>query len=128
MDTPGSDDGIDVNAASKGRAHPIARLLPVLVLLVGLGLFFAFGLQDRLTCAALRDNRAWLADWVDAHLVWAVVAFMLAYAGIVALSVPGGAVMTVAGGILFGTVFGTVVGTVVATVMVVVAATAGATA
>ena len=128
MDTPSSDDGVDMNAANKGRAHPIARLLPLLVLLVGLGLFFAFGLQDRLTCATLRDNRAWLADWVDAHLVWAIVAFMLAYAGIVALSVPGGAVMTVAGGILFGTVFGTVVGTVVATAMVVVAATAGATA
>jgi uncharacterized membrane protein YdjX (TVP38/TMEM64 family) len=120
MDTPGTD-GVDAKASPQpARVHPIARLLPLLALLIGLGLFFAFGLQDSLTCAALRDNRALLADWVDAHLALAVVAFMLAYAAIVALSVPGAVVMTVAGGILFGTIG--------AAAMVVVAATAGATA
>jgi uncharacterized membrane protein YdjX (TVP38/TMEM64 family) len=118
MDTPGTEAG---KAASKAaRSRPIARLLPLLALLVGLGLFFVFGLQDQLSCAALRDNRAWLDGWVDAHLALAVVAFMVAYAAIVALSVPGAVVMTVAGGFLFGTIG--------ATAMVIVAATAGATA
>ncbi len=120
MDAPGTDDGAGSKATPVAGPRSIARLLPMLALLIGLALFFIFGLQDRLNCAALRDNRAWLADWVDTHLVWAVVAFMLGYAGLVALSVPGGAVMTVAGGILFGTIG--------ATAMVVVAATVGATA
>lgn len=121
MDTPGTEDRVGGKAASKAaRPRPIARLLPLLALLVGLGLFFVFGLQDHLSCAALRDNRAWLDGWVHAHLALAVVAFMVAYAAIVALSVPGAVVMTVAGGFLFGTIG--------ATAMVVVAATAGATA
>ena len=46
--------------------------------------------------------------------------FVLVYATVIALSVPGGAVLTIAGGFMFGSVFGTL--------LVVVAATLGATA
>jgi uncharacterized membrane protein YdjX (TVP38/TMEM64 family) len=121
MDAPGTDDRAAGSGAAKAaKSRPIARLLPLVVLLVGLGLFFAFGLQDRLTCAALRDNRAWLDAWVAARFGLAVIVFMVAYAAAVALSVPGAVVMTVAGGLLFGTL--------PAAAMVVVAATAGATA
>ena len=107
------------DATKGGRARSAARLLPLLALLVGLGLFFAFGLQDRLSCAALRDNRAWLGDWVAANRPLAILGFMAIYAAAVALSVPGAAGLTVAGGFLFGTL--------AATAMVVAAATAGAT-
>jgi uncharacterized membrane protein YdjX (TVP38/TMEM64 family) len=115
----GEDDMSGRDATKEGRVRSAARLLPALALLVGLGLFFAFGLQDRLSCAALRDNRAWLADWVAAHWLLAVLGFTAIYAVAVALSVPGAAVLTVAAGSLFGTP--------VAVAMVVVAATAGST-
>ncbi len=121
MDTPGMDGDVSAEAASRtARSHPVVRLVPLLVLLIGLAAFFAFGLQDQLTCAALRDNRAAIGGWVNAHLALAIIAFMAGYAAIVALSVPGAIVMTVAGGFLFGTV--------AATAMVVAAATTGATA
>ncbi len=107
------------DATKGGRAHSAARLLPLLVLLAGLGLFFAFGLQDQLSCAALRDNRAWLGDWVASHRLLAIVGFMALYVAAVALSVPGAAVLTIAAGFLFGTP--------AATALVVAAATAGAT-
>lgn len=107
------------NAAPSRGLASAARLAPLLALLAGLGLVFAFGLQDYLSCASLRDNRIWLLDWVAAHRLLAVFAFMAIYAAAVALSVPGGAVLTVAGGFLFETL--------AATAMVVVAATAGAT-
>lgn len=107
------------DATKEGRARSAVRLLPLLVLLVGLGLFFAFGLQDQLNCATLRDNRAWLGEWVAAHRPLAILGFMALYAAAVALSVPGGALLTIAAGFLFGIV--------AATAMVVVAATAGAT-
>ena len=106
-------------ATKTGAARSALRLLPLLALLIGLGAFFALGLQDRLSCAALRDNRAWLSDWVAAHRVLAVLGFMVIYAAAVALSIPGAAVLTVTGGFLFGTL--------AATAMVVVAATTGAT-
>jgi len=117
---PGSEDGMSGgHAAKEGRVRSVARLLPLLALLIGLVLFFAFGLQRHLSCAALRDNRAWLADWVTDHRPLAILGFMALYAAAVALSVPGAAVLTVAAGFLFGTL--------AATAMVVVAATAGAT-
>jgi uncharacterized membrane protein YdjX (TVP38/TMEM64 family) len=106
-------------ATKEGRVRSAARLLPLAALLIGLALVFAFGLQDRLSCAALRDNRAWLDAWVAAHRPLAILGFMALYAAAVALSVPGAALLTVAAGFLFGTP--------TATAMVVVAATAGAT-
>jgi uncharacterized membrane protein YdjX (TVP38/TMEM64 family) len=121
MDTPGPEGDVSAEAASRtARSRPVLRLLPLLALLIGLGAFFALGLQDQLTCAVLRDNRVAIGGWVDAHRALAVIAFMAGYAAIVALSVPGAVVMTVAGGFLFGTV--------AATAMVVAAATTGATA
>ncbi len=107
------------DATKASRARSAVRLLPLLALLAGLGLFFAFGLQDRLSCAALRENRAWLGDWVAAHWLLAILGFMAIYAAAVALSVPGAAVLSVAAGFLFGTP--------TAAAMVVTAATAGAT-
>ncbi len=107
------------DATREGRARSAARLLPLLALLAGLGLFFAFGLQDQLSCAALRENRAWLGDWVAAHRLLAILGFMALYVAAVALSVPGATVLTIAAGFLFG-IFA-------ATAMVVTAATAGAT-
>ena len=107
------------DATKEGRARSAARLLPLLALLAGLGLFFAFGLQDQLNCVALRENRAWLGDWVAAHRPLAILGFMALYVAAVALSVPGATVLTIAAGFLFG-IFA-------ATAMVVAAATAGAT-
>lgn len=107
------------DATREGRRRSAAHLLPLLALLIGLALFFAFGLQDRLNCAALRDNRVWLGDWVAANRAFAGLGFMALYAAAVAFSVPGAALLTVAGGLLFGTL--------AATTMVVMAATAGAT-
>src|SRR5215813_12529225 len=107
------------SAPLSSRSMTAARFVPAAVLLLGLGLFFAFGLGDYLSCGSLRDNRVWLLDWVGAHRLPAVAAFMAIYATAVALSVPSGAILTVAAGFLFGAV--------TATGMVAVAGTIGAT-
>src|SRR5882724_8898184 len=118
--SPTGEDGMSGRDATKeGRSRSATRLLPLLALLVGLGLFLALGLQDQLNCAALRDNRAWLGDWVASHRLLAILGFMALYAAAVALSVPGAAILSVAAGFLFGTP--------TAAAMVVTAATAGAT-
>jgi uncharacterized membrane protein YdjX (TVP38/TMEM64 family) len=103
-----------------GRSSRLLRFLPLVVLVAGLGLALALGLPDYLDCATLRDNRVWLVSWVEAHRLVAALAFMTLYALAVALSVPGGAALTVIGGFLFGPAL--------ATGLVVIAATAGATA
>lgn len=111
-------------------APPIAlyRLLPLAVLIVGGVMFVAFGGYRWLTPAALADHRHWLCDMVAHSGVEAIAAFILAYAGFVSLSVPGGALLTMTGGFLFGTWLGalySVVGATVGATIVFVAARAG---
>ena len=98
----------------------IKRLLPLAVIALGIGGFFALGLDDYVTFEALRENRQLLAELVAKHAVLAVLLYMLVYAAATGLSLPGGAVLTVTGGFLFGTLAGTL--------WVVVGATLGATA
>jgi uncharacterized membrane protein YdjX (TVP38/TMEM64 family) len=82
------------------------RLLPLLLLAAGLGAFFALGLNRYLSLDALADNRVRLQAWVDAHQLMAVPAYILTYAAVVAFSLPGAAIMTMTGGLLFKWVFG----------------------
>lgn len=101
------------------RSSAIRRLLPLAVLLVAIGVFFALGLHRYLSFETLRQHREQLLALVEQHPVLAPLAFLAVYAAVIALSVPGGAILTIAGGFLFGIV--------PATLYVVVGATIGAT-
>lgn len=114
-DTPSGDQMPD---PTMGAAPAWRRLWPVAVLLVALALVYASGLHRFLTFEALAEHRTLLLGWVAAEPLLAGTAFGLLYAGVVAFSLPGGAVMSLAAGFLFGPVLGTGI--------VVVAATAGA--
>jgi uncharacterized membrane protein YdjX (TVP38/TMEM64 family) len=96
------------------------RLLPLGLLIVAGITFLALGGRHYLSLAALAQNREWLTGLVQ-HWGGAVALFYIAiYAALVALSVPGGAVLTIAGGFLFGTWLGAL--------CAIVGATLGATA
>ncbi len=96
------------------------RFVP-LVLLVGvIAAFFGFGLHGYLTFDQLRQHRGELMAFVAGMPVKAVLIFIAVYAGATALSLPGGVVLTLSGGFLFGIWQGTAA--------VVIGATIGATA
>jgi uncharacterized membrane protein YdjX (TVP38/TMEM64 family) len=97
----------------------IRRLWPLAVLALAIGSFFALHLDMYLTFEALRENRALLSQFVAEHAVLASILYVAVYAAVVAASLPGGAVLTVTGGFLFGSIGGTL--------HVVLAATLGAT-
>ena len=78
------------------------RVLPLAVLVILIGAAFAFRIDRYLTLDALRDNRAALLAFVEANRLLAASGFLLAYAAVVALSVPGATIMTLTGGFLFG--------------------------
>jgi uncharacterized membrane protein YdjX (TVP38/TMEM64 family) len=59
-----------------------------------------------LTFTALAENRDWLCSLVQRWGVAAAVLYIGVYGMLVALSVPGAAVLTIAGGFLFGTWLG----------------------
>ena len=91
------------------------RLIP-LGLLVAAGVaFVAVGGHHYLTFAALAENRDWLSSLVQRWGFVAALLYIVVYAGLVALSVPGAAVLTIAGGFLFGTWLGTLCAVVGAT-------------
>lgn len=83
------------------------RILPLAILLLGTAAFFAFGLQDRVSCAWLGAHQEGLTGFIAAHELTAVVVYMAGYALAVALSLPISAVLTLAGGFLFGLWLGT---------------------
>ncbi len=78
------------------------RLWPLTLIVVALGLAYAFGLHRTLSFDTLAAHRASLAGFVAARPAVAALAYVAAYVVVVAFSLPGGAVMTLAGGFLFG--------------------------
>jgi uncharacterized membrane protein YdjX (TVP38/TMEM64 family) len=80
------------------------RFLPLLILIVLA--VAAFFLLRGLGWDSLARHQGELTDWVGVHPVESAALFVAAYIATAALSLPQGALLTVAGGLLFGTVLG----------------------
>lgn len=109
---------VDHSEGSQQGKSLVLRLLPIGILVAGLALFFALGLNEQVNFELLRDNRQLLADRVAESGWIAGLIFLVLYAIVVAFSLPAGGLMTIAGGFLFGTL--------AATIYVVIGATLGA--
>jgi uncharacterized membrane protein YdjX (TVP38/TMEM64 family) len=98
---------------SSGTMSQTPRLSPavkglIFVLLTGAIIaFFYFDLDRYLSLKALKVHRDSLLTFTEAHYASAVALFIGAYTLITGLSLPGAAIMTLAGGFLFGSVLGT---------------------
>jgi uncharacterized membrane protein YdjX (TVP38/TMEM64 family) len=77
-----------------------------LAVVVLVALAWALGLHRYLTLEALAAQREALAGLVAARPVLSALVYVVAYIAVVAFSLPGGAVMTLAGGLLFGAFIG----------------------
>ncbi|MDA0785335.1 MAG: TVP38/TMEM64 family protein [Proteobacteria bacterium] len=114
----------DSTTSQPGRASfqaiLVRRILPIAVLIAGFVAFFALDLNRFVSLEALKENRETLDMLVRDNGIVAILAFAAIYAVVVAFSLPGGAIMTLAGGFLFGAIGGGLI--------VVLAATVGATA
>ena len=77
-----------------------ALLLGALALLIGA--FFAFDLGQYLSLSALQAQRGELLAWRDAQPLLASLIYFAAYVVATALSLPGAAILTLAGGAVFG--------------------------
>jgi uncharacterized membrane protein YdjX (TVP38/TMEM64 family) len=72
----------------------VRRVLPLAVILAAAVAVLATGLHRELSLDGLAARQAALAGFVAEQPVLAASAYVLAYAAVVALSLPGGAVMT----------------------------------
>lgn len=98
----------------------IGRFVPILVLVAGLAAFFLLGWHRYVSFDVLKENRQNLLDLVAQYGVIAGLGYIAVYALVAAFSIPGGAILTITGGFLFGPFVGAAYS--------VVGATMGATA
>jgi len=82
-------------------------VLAVLVTLIAA--FFIFDLDRFLSLEKLQQSKAAIDQYRDAHAVLASAAFFGVYVAVTALSLPGAAILTLAGGAIFGLLWGTVI-------------------
>lgn len=100
-------DHTDPDRDGEARQGLPWHYLPIAVLAAGLIAFFALGLHEYVTFETLKANRIELLDFVGHNLALAILIFIVGYAVVVAFSIPGGAVLTITGGFLFGLTTGT---------------------
>jgi len=89
-----------------GQDSRMRRLLPVVIVLIVIAALWYSGVAERLNWAELGRQQDALRGWVDANPVLAGALYLVLYAAIVALSMPQAVVVTIAGGLLFGTLVG----------------------
>ena len=77
----------------------LVLLAAVVALVAG---FFALGLDDYLTLVQLKASQARFAELLAQYPVLVPAAYFVIYIIVTALSLPGAAIMTLAGGALFG--------------------------
>ena len=108
--------GPSQGAAARSRWGKVALIVAFGAVIIT---FFVVGGQNYLTLDAVKANRDALLAFTDKHFVAALAIAFLVYVGATAFSLPGGLVLSLTMGFIFGRWVGTV--------LIVVAATIGAT-
>ena len=87
----------------------LPRLLLALSVLALIGAYFAFDLGSFLSLDHFKSQQAAIEAWRSTNPLLAVAVFLLIYIAVTALSLPGAAIMTLAGGAIFGLLWGSLI-------------------
>ena len=79
-----------------------SRIVVLAVLLAAVATFFAFDLQRHLSLEFFQAQRASIDAYYQPYPVQAAAIYFVTYVAVTALSLPGAAIMTMAGGAIFG--------------------------
>ncbi len=91
------------------RAGTVRKIVIIALLAALVAAFKVFGLGQYLTLAYIKESQARFAELYAGNRVAVIALYMAIYILVTSLSLPGAAVMTLAGGALFGLVVGTIV-------------------
>jgi len=92
--------------ASSPAKSALSRFWPLLAVAAAMAAVFWMGGHDMLTLENVVAQRDRFHSHLDRHRALAVLSYALIYALVVTLSIPGGLVLTVTGGLLFGWLVG----------------------
>ncbi len=90
--------------------YTVAKRIAIVVVVVGLIVIFkVFDLEQYFTLSYVKESQGKFAGLYSNHRFMVSAAYMVIYILVTSLSLPGAAIMTLAGGTLFGLLIGTVV-------------------
>jgi uncharacterized membrane protein YdjX (TVP38/TMEM64 family) len=110
------DEASMTEIAAPARHRRLRRLVPVAAVVLVMALVFGMGWHRFLSLETLVRHRAAIDGFVHAHFALAVAAFIGIYVAVVALSIPGASILTMAGGALLGWLVGGLAALVGATI------------
>ena len=94
--------------ANWGTRSGIMRWLPLVILVAFTAVAVLNGWHRHVSLTALAAHEDALRDLVARHRIAALLGYVVLYAAATTLSLPGGAVLTIAGGFLFGWLCGAI--------------------
>lgn len=97
-----TNDASRSSGAPGSAAGGLRRFLPLLVIAGLMAVVFAMGWHKLLTFKTIGLNYEAMKSFIGQNIVTALALYVAAYIAVVALSLPGGLVMTLTGGLLFG--------------------------
>ncbi|MDH3740822.1 MAG: TVP38/TMEM64 family protein [Hyphomicrobiales bacterium] len=97
-------------------AGPVKRFGPVVVLLLAMAGIYLTGTHKYLSLDVVAEHRESLQRFVGDNTFLAIAIYTLTYICVVAFSLPGGALLTILGGFLFGTLLGASATVIAATI------------
>lgn len=86
----------------------VGKIVLAFIIAIGIGAFFYFDFSQYLSLSTIKANRDNLLTYTEENFWPSVVVFVFLYIAQTAFSLPGGALMTLSGGFLFGSLLGTI--------------------
>jgi uncharacterized membrane protein YdjX (TVP38/TMEM64 family) len=86
-----------------------SRLYLLIIILLLIGAFFYFDLQQFLTLDKLKSQQGTILSYRNEHPILATAIYALIYIAVTGLSLPGATILTLAGGAAFGLLWGTLI-------------------
>lgn len=80
----------------------IKKLILLAIVIAAVAAFRVYDLQQYMTLEYLQDSRQQFSDYYAANMLAVIAMYMVVYIAVTALSLPGAAVMTLAGGAVLG--------------------------
>ena len=96
----------DRTAARRPARALLLRSLPFALIVLATAAVYGSGVWRTFSFEHLLGSRDEMRSWVAAHTLLALAAYGALYVAVVALSVPGALLLTIAGGFLFGALIG----------------------
>lgn len=107
---------IDLKFVSDSKLfRNISRYGPLLLLLLGLSLCFLYDLTSYFSFPVIKAHHLQLLEQVNNNRLFSAVVYVISYSALVSFSLPGGAMMTIVGGFLFGPMAGALLAVIGAT-------------